>query len=112
MFPLIATDPSTTEIDAFIGAGIRSRQVLEREQVTAIHEVLRAEERLLISSDGLTRGHLNSVWNEIVELTGDPRSRLEPDNDAVAAALLSDLAKAAGGGLFEDNLSLIVMAVG
>jgi hypothetical protein len=116
-FPLIATDPGKTEIGGFIGAGVRSRRMLEREGVTVGHQVLRAGEHLLISSDGLARGHTNTVWDEIVELTGDPRSRLERGNDAIAVGLLRDVAGAAdarheAGGLLDDNLSLIVVAVG
>ena len=85
--------------------------------VTIFREVLRAGEHLLISSDGLARGHTNSVWDEIVALTGDPRSRLERGNDAIAVRLLDDVATAIdarheGGGLLDDNLSLIIMAVG
>jgi hypothetical protein len=100
-----------------MGPGPRSRQVLEREQVFALNLILRAGDHLLVSSDGLARGHNNPVWREMVGLIGDPRARLARGNSTAAIDVLRQISLAAesrhtGGSYLDDNLSLILLAVG
>jgi hypothetical protein len=115
--PVLATDPDETAIDMWLGPGVRSREALQSGAVQVHPFSLARGQFLLLSSDGLTRGHHKPVWSKVSELTGDIPSRLQPKHADAAAALLRDLAAAAersqdGARLFEDNLSLILVTAG
>jgi len=110
------TDPAVTQISEAIGPGALARHVLEDERVTMLTCTMNPGDKLLISSDGLARGHANSVWVELMELAGDPGKQLRSGNHAAALRLLSDAALAAEArgaddSLLEDNLSLILLEV-
>ena len=111
----LITDPEVTQISQSLGPGPRSRVALEGENVMMIEFSIPAGQWLLISSDGLARGHSNTIWEELTQVVGNPREVLARSGDTGAIQLLSEAAKAAfqrgDQSLFSDNLSLIVVEV-
>lgn len=110
-------DPETMAISASMGPGPRSRRCLEQADDFIDETVIESGDRLLVSSDGLARGHYDAVWCKIYELTGDVFSYLKRRDGNSAACLLRALAEAADfrhehSALFDDNLSLIVVTAG
>jgi hypothetical protein len=115
--PIFSTDPTVTEIFGSMGPGPLAQAAVEAGSLAVYPFVLNKGDHLLVSSDGLARGHQQSIWTEINALLGDIRPRLRSGDSGAVSDLLNDLARRAEAnqgteGLFDDNLSLIVFAAG
>ena len=114
---IFATDPAVTEIGMAMGPGPLAREALQGNGIEPRPITLKAGDYLLVSSDGLARGHQESIWKKANELVGDIRPQFRRCHSCAAGDLLRDLAAAAeksddSGHLFDDNVSLILVAVG
>jgi serine/threonine protein phosphatase PrpC len=105
-------ESETTQISAAVGPGADAAVPIDRS--TAIQSVmLQPGDRLVISSDGLVRGHASDVWSAIAPFLGHDRW-----NDASASGVLERAANAADAAYhenpdtvrFDDNLSLVLIA--
>src|SRR5262249_11849947 len=105
------TDPEVMAIGAAVGPGPRARQSLDSPAVSLKEVNLESGERLLISSDGLARGHSQPVWQKMEELLPDFSSMLYGKTQAAKEILsrLAGIADLQQGNLFNDNLSLIIL---
>lgn len=108
--PVFEMDPAVTEIAAAIGPGPLSAASFDPEKMVRTI-VLEPGDVLVVSSDGLVRGHEGTVWATIAPLmeaaswsASSARRILE------RAAETADGAQAANrqSMLFDDNLSLIL----
>jgi hypothetical protein len=117
---LLATEPDVMKISESLGPGPRSRVLFERppDEFTSKSVVLRAGEFLVISSDGLVRGHRQLVSEKLAELLGqDVLNAMRPDEADAALQVLQkaclsadELFKRDGTQrLFGDNVSLIII---
>ena len=113
---LLEMDSEETEISAALGPGPVSKRALL--DLTPQTEILRADELLLISSDGLARGHGESVFAKITAISAGLGNTLSPENKSAARQILVSAAQYADDSyqrdsethLFNDNLSLILIA--
>jgi serine/threonine protein phosphatase PrpC len=119
---VLDTDPETLTISEGLGPGPRSRAVFDTpDQLIVKTVMLGPRESLLVSSDGLTRGHQQSVTGKLTDLLSEPfwqKARVE-EADA-AMQILHRACEAADQiferdqeqSLFNDNVSLIVIRSG
>jgi hypothetical protein len=111
---VLGMDSTVTEVSSYFGPGPIALGSLSAAQVEPV--TLDPGEWLLVSSDGLTRGHSNPVAVQLSNLIGpDFLRQLEPREGAALtlldrAAQAADLAHAANPALFGDNLSLLLIA--
>lgn len=115
--PLIVTDPEQMAISASMAPGPLARDHVRSGAVVPHSIELHEGDHLLVSSDGLARGHSQAVWNKIQEMEGDIRPRLQRGTQNAIADVLRDVSKRAcelqnAGRLFDDNVSLIVVSAG
>jgi hypothetical protein len=121
--PLVVTDPAVTRIFESVGPGPRAREVLEdADQRVGTHTVtLRAGETLLVSSDGLARGHSGEVSKKLADLLGEPFwiTARSAEPDAALKILRSACSRAdqifendPNESLFADNVSIIMIRCG
>lgn len=111
---LLDMDSTETRVSAFLAPGPLSKARV-REYATILPIAMSRSEHLLISSDGLTRGHKSSVWAQLQEAV--PLKILPPaeHTSSYAADVLRSAAEHAdrrheldpNSSLFRDNLSLI-----
>lgn len=112
---LLAMDSQETEISASLSPGRLGENSLVSPET--ILPSIGAGELLLVSSDGLTRGHNGSVSQKLREITGSSRIGLHNDDQSAALTILQKAADQADDSfkenqqihLFNDNLSLIVI---
>ena len=112
---VLGMDSTVTEVSTYFGPGPIAAGNLSAAQVVSI--TLDPGEWLLVSSDGLTRGHSNSVSDQLSARLGrDFLRQLPPTNGAALsplerAAAAADQAHASGTALdlFGDNLSLVLV---
>jgi serine/threonine protein phosphatase PrpC len=117
---VLATDPATMAISEAMGPGPPSRRLFEQTHSLSATSVLLAPgDSLVISSDGLARGHDRPISTKLEELLGEPwRGECWREADAALQILHRACASAdeesARGiqGLFADNVSLIVIRSG
>jgi hypothetical protein len=113
---ILGMDSEETEISGALGPGPASKRAVDA--ATPKQETLRANELLLVSSDGLARGHTESVGAKLTAIDGDFHKTLDPARESAAHQILVAAAQFAddsfqrdpGTHLFNDNLSLIVIA--
>jgi serine/threonine protein phosphatase PrpC len=112
LFDMVRTESAISEI---LAPGPRGRAAID--QLASVAVCLEPNEFLLLSSDGLTRGHELTVWRELQEtFQGDFGGALKSKPE-FARLLLDDAASAADtirknkphARLFDDNLSLILI---
>ena len=112
---LLSMDSQETEITASLSPGpIGQKSLITPETIQPSIEI---GEVLLISSDGLTRGHNESVSKGLREITGSSRLGLGQGDRSAAFNVLQKAADQADDcfkdnqqiHLFNDNLSLIVL---
>jgi hypothetical protein len=113
---VLGMDSAVTEVSSFFGPGPAAAGSLSSARAVPI--ALDPGEWLLVSSDGLTRGHANSVTHELSTLLGPDFLRILEPREGAALTLLdraadaADQAHASGvnSALFADNLSLLLVA--
>ena len=113
--PLLSMDSEETEISASLCPGPLGQNALSNTEV--IQPSIGVGEALLISSDGLTRGHSVPVFEKLREIIGNPQIGLRCGDQSSALTVLqkaADHADDAFNGnrdlkLFNDNVSLIVL---
>jgi len=119
--PVLEMDPNETKISVAMGPGPLAREGLRRPgAITGRTITLQEGEFLLISSDGLARGHQTSVAQQLKDLLGrDILSNFQPEDTASSLRILQaaseradELYEKTSGQtcLFGDNLSLIVIS--
>jgi hypothetical protein len=113
---ILSTDSAITAITASMGPGPLARNAMKSSEIMTRPIALAAKDRLLISSDGLARGHKLLVSQEINKFSSEGLW-MQRDKPSAAFDLLDDLAATAdrlrdSNSLFEDNLSLILLEVG
>jgi serine/threonine protein phosphatase PrpC len=105
-------DAETTQITTAVGPG--ASKAAPVDEATAIRSVtLESGDRLLISSDGLVRGHRADVWSTIAPfMSGEPWTATSASGILQRAATAADAAhrENPGTALFDDNLSLVLIA--
>ena len=112
---VLGMDSTVTEVSTHFGPGPIAAGNLSAAQVVPM--TLDPGEWLLVSSDGLTRGHSSSVAGQLSALLGrDFLRRLPPANGAALslidhATAAADQAHASGAAsaMFDDNLSLVLV---
>ena len=114
---IIATDPEISEITHSMSPGPLAAKFIRSGKLAPVTIDMRQGDHLLVSSDGLARGHSGPVWPMIEELAGDIRARLQRGIADSTAILLRDVtAKASelrnSRHLFDDNVSLILISAG
>ncbi len=113
--PIFGMDSEVTAISAFFGPGPLCAGHLGSAEIKDIR--VESGELLLISSDGLTRGHSLGVYRELQELLGAGFARKLPRNGSTAHELLElagrrsdELHESQGDSqLFADNLALTLI---
>jgi len=114
--PLLAMDAQETEISASLSPGPLGKNSLTSIEI--IDHRITPGETILISSDGLARGHKNSVAQELRKISGKSVNFSPSRDHAEALKILDKAAKFADAefkrdpqvSLFGDNLSLIVIS--
>jgi len=120
---VLDTDPEVMEITEALGPGPQSRALFEQQDhpLTTATLTLAHGDCLLISSDGLARGHQELISNKLAEILGESFwKKARPDE---ADAALQVLHRACGSAdrlfledpqqnLFADNVSLIMIRAG
>jgi hypothetical protein len=119
---IAVTDPTVTKIREAVSPGPGAREILDNpeERVGIYSVMLRTGESLIVSSDGLTRGHTEPVSRKVAELLVRPfwmDSVNEPD---AALKILRAVCRRADEAaqenpdqlLFPDNVSLIMIRCG
>lgn len=111
---LFDVDNEQTVISSALCPGPVGLESLKRMEIVA--EEIRFEDEICVSTDGLTRGHHTGVMTAIRNLrptvpfaAGDPAAALSVLRTAASAADL--LPESDTSGLFEDNLTLVRIAV-
>jgi Protein phosphatase 2C len=117
---VLRTDPDVVEIAQALGPGPRSRELLETEDENLETCSIRLEpgEALIISSDGLVRGHQQSVTGKLSEILGPAfwKTTRTAGNET-ALDILRQACRSADElfekdpqqSLFADNVSLILI---
>ena len=112
---MLSIDSLETEITASLSPGpIGQKALLSPE---TIQQTIGIGEALLISSDGLTRGHRSLVSQQLREIVGTSSLGLCREDGSSALVVLQRAAEHADAAfksnqqvhLFNDNLSLIVL---
>jgi hypothetical protein len=119
---ILDTDPDELAISEGIGPGPRSRAIFEQpDQLVAKTVMLGPRESLIVSSDGLARGHKQTVTSKVAELLGEEFWQTARVEEADAALRMLHKACSAADeifrsdakqSLFADNVSLIVIRSG
>jgi Protein phosphatase 2C len=119
---IMATDPGTVAISEAMGPGPQSRALFEppARRLSTACAMLASGESLIISSDGLARGHDQSITRKLQELLGEPFwKKARPDEADAALQILHRACVSADEsclhgpeGLFADNVSMILIRRG
>jgi hypothetical protein len=120
---VLDTDPNVMAISEVMGPGPRSRALFD-DPAHALHAttvMLAPGESLVISSDGLQRGHQSQISQKLTELLGEQFwKEARPDEPDAALEILHRACGVADAlfvqdprqSLFADNVSLIVIRSG
>ena len=109
-------DRTDSALDTLLAPGPHGRGAVDRIASASVH--LEPADLLLVSSDGLARGHKQPVWRKLCDsIRQDSRINLNYSSD-VARVLLDEMALAAdqlhdkepSSNLFNDNLSLVLIS--
>lgn len=116
---VLDTDREVSAIAEGLGPGPRSRAMFDQPDLLQVKTVaLQPGECLIVSSDGLTRGHHQSVASKVAELLDEQfwqTARVEQADAALRVLRRACNAadeKDATQSLFSDNVSLIVIRAG
>jgi serine/threonine protein phosphatase PrpC len=117
---ILDTDPEVMKISEAMGPGPQSRALFEEnsnpQRTSTV--TLGPGESLLISSDGLTRGHTQPISKKLEELLGEPFwKKVRPEEADAALRILHRACSSADDlflqdakqSLFADNVSLILI---
>jgi serine/threonine protein phosphatase PrpC len=117
---ILDTDPEVMKISEAMGPGPQSRALFEEnsnpQRTSTV--TLGPGESLLISSDGLTRGHAQSISKKLEELLGEAFwKKVQPEEADAALRILHRACSSADDlflqdtkqSLFADNVSLILI---
>jgi hypothetical protein len=113
--PLLSMDGQVTEISASLCPGPLGQKAVANSEI--IQESIIPGGALVISSDGLTRGHTFSVSQKLRDIVGIPEIGLRRGDKTCALAILQEAARHADYAfsgdqdqkLFNDNLSIIAL---
>lgn len=113
--PILQMDGQVTEISASLCPGPLGQKAVANPEI--IHESIAAGGTLVISSDGLTRGHSCSVSQKLRDIVGVPDLGLRREDKTWALTILQKAARHADDSfnreedqrLFNDNLSIIAL---
>jgi hypothetical protein len=118
---VLETDPSVMAITESLGPGPQSRALFEQGVLATTTVMLGPGESLVVSSDGLARGHDQPISKKLSELLGEQFwAKARPEQADAALEILHRACDSADQvflgntkeSLFADNVSLIVIRAG
>jgi serine/threonine protein phosphatase PrpC len=118
---VLETDPSVMAITESLGPGPQSRALFEQGALATTTVMLGPGESLVVSSDGLARGHDQPISKKLSELLGEQFwEKARPEEADAALEILHRACDSADKvflgdakqSLFADNVSLIVIRSG